>query len=162
MRVARDIRKLTQSFLYAIHGLRACMHTERNFRIHVTAAVYVTLFAVLGQVGAVSGAILCLCFALMMASELLNTALERLCDRTSNGYDPLVGEAKDIAAAGVFICALFCVVIGVLLFLPGGALGRAFTFFRTHPAAAALLLLSIPLALRFVFAFGAGKYETGT
>ena len=150
----REIRKLRQSFGYAVKGLRSCMRTERNFRIHLTAAAYVSVFAALGGLGGTRYAVLCLCFALMMAAELLNTAIERLCDRLSAGYDEAVGQAKDIAAAAVFLCALFCVVIGAVFFLPSGALLQAMRLLWVHPAGLTLLILSLPAAAGFVFRWG--------
>ena len=149
----REIRKLRQSFGYAISGLCACMRTERNFRIHLTAAVYVSVFAFLGGLGATRYAILCLCFALMMSAELLNTAIERLCDKQSTGYDELVKQAKDIAAAAVFLCALFCVIIGAVFFIPSGALLCAVAVLMQKLWAMGLLILSLPAAVAFVFRF---------
>lgn len=150
----REIRKLRQSFGYAWQGFRACMRTERNFRIHLTASVYVSVFALLGGLDGTRYAVLCLCFALMMSAELLNTAIERLCDRLSPGYDELVGQAKDIAAAAVFLCALFCVVIGAVFFVPSGALLRAMRVLAAHGWALALFAASVPAAVWFIFRFG--------
>ena len=42
----KNIRKLSESFLHAFRGLRLCIHDERNFRVHMTAAFYVILFGV--------------------------------------------------------------------------------------------------------------------
>ena len=39
----KNIRKLSESFLHAFRGLRLCIHDERNFRVHMTAAFYVIL-----------------------------------------------------------------------------------------------------------------------
>lgn len=149
----REIRKLWQSFACAFRGFSACVHTERNLRIHITAAFYVTVMALAGRLDALRCAVLCLCFSGMMSAELLNTAIERLCDRQALGYDVLVREAKDIAAAGVVVCAGFCVVVGALFFLCEGALWTALAFFWEHLPAAAVLLLSVPAALWFVFRF---------
>ena len=149
----REIRKLRQSFECAFRGVLPCLRTERNFRIHITAAVYVSIFALLGGLDAVRCAILCLCFSGMMSAELMNTAIERSCDRQALGYDKLVREAKDIAAAGVVVCALFCVLVGSLFFLWEGALWTAARFFAAHLWAAGLLAVSIPAALLFVFRF---------
>lgn len=149
----REIRKLRQSFECAFRGVLSCLRTERNFRIHITAAVYVSIFALLGGLDAVRCAILCLCFSGMMSAELMNTAIERSCDRQALGYDKLVREAKDIAAAGVVVCALFCVLVGSLFFLWEGALWTAARFFAAHLWAAGLLAVSIPAALLFVFRF---------
>ena len=44
------IRKFRESFLYAGRGLRLCITGERNFRVHMTAAFYVTAAAVMGHV----------------------------------------------------------------------------------------------------------------
>lgn len=149
-----EIRKLRQSFGYAIQGFCSCMRTERNFRIHLTAAVYVSVFAFLGGLDSIHYAVLCLCFALMMAAELLNTAIEYLCDRQTTSYDELVKHAKDIAAAAVFLCALFCVVIGAVFFLPSGALVQAVHVLTDSLWKLALLVLSLPVAIWFVFFYG--------
>ena len=103
----KEIRKLSQSFRCAFRGIAQCAQTERNFRIHLSAAVYVGLFALIGRLPMAQCAILCLCFALMLGAELMNTAIERLCDRHARGYDEAVRDAKDIAAGAVLVCALF-------------------------------------------------------
>ena len=99
----KNIRKLSESFLHAFRGLRLCIRDERNFRVHMTAAFYVILFGAFGGVSMTEAAILCICFGLTMGAELLNTAIERLCDKQASGYDGMVRNAKDIAAAGVFV-----------------------------------------------------------
>lgn len=149
-----EIRRLRQSFQYAWQGFRACVRTERSFRIHLTAAVYVSVFALLGGLDVVKYAVLCLCFALMMAAELLNTAIERLCDKQAAGYDEQIRQAKDIAAAAVFLCALFCVVVGAVFFLPGGALWRAVCVLCRHIWGLILFSLSLPAASVFIFCYG--------
>lgn len=149
--VNREIRKLSQSFHCAFRGVAHCMQTERNFRIHLSVAAYVGVFALIGNLPSVQLAILCLCFALMLGAELMNTAIERLCDRNARGYDGVVRDAKDIAAGAVLICALFCVVIGVALFICSGALERILAFFVTRTWASGLFVLSIPACLVFIF-----------
>ena len=125
------IRKFRESFLYAGRGLRLCITGERNFRVHMTAAFYVTAAAVMGHVTSTEAAVLCLCFGLTMGAELMNTAVERLCDKTARGYDRMVRDAKDIAAAAVFVCAAACVAVGVCIFLMHGAAGgRSAVFSR--------------------------------
>ena len=66
------IRKFRESFLYAGRGLRLCITGERNFRVHMTAAFYVTAAAVMGHVTSTEAAVLCLCFGLTMGAELIN------------------------------------------------------------------------------------------
>ena len=74
----KNIRKLHESFQHAFRGLGLCIHGERNFRVHMTAAFYVTVFALMGRATAAEAAVLCLCFGLTMGAELMNTTMERL------------------------------------------------------------------------------------
>ena len=150
----KNIRKLHESFQHAFRGLGLCIHGERNFRVHMTAAFYVTVFALMGRATAAEAAVLCLCFGLTMGAELMNTAIERLCDRQASGYDGFVRNAKDIAAAGVFVCAAACVAVGVCIFLFEGVLFSALSWLLAHLLAAAVLLVSIPAALWFIFKYG--------
>lgn len=150
----KNIRKLHESFLHAFRGLGLCIHGERNFRVHMAAAFYVTVFALMGRATAAEGAILCVCFGLTMGAELMNTAVERLSDRQAAGYDRTVRDAKDIAAAAVFVCAVACVAIGGFLFLGEGLLFAALSYIKGHLWAAAALAASVPPVLWFIFKFG--------
>ncbi len=150
--MGREIRKLRQSFQYAIRGICLCMRSERNFRIHLTATCYVTIFAILGQLSMVKCAVLALCFGVMMGAELMNTAIEYLCDWQASGYDRTVRDAKDIAAAAVFVCAAACTVIGCIFFIPvAGSIAQRIW---THKMILAALVLSAPCAVGFIFGFG--------
>ena len=147
----REIRKLSQSFRCAFRGIAQCMRSERNFRIHLSVAAYVGLLALIGRLPVPQLAILCVCFALMLGAELMNTAIERLCDRSACGYDGAVREAKDIAAGAVLICAVFCAAVGVALFVGDGAIARILAFFTARLWAAGLLTLSVPFCIAFIF-----------
>lgn len=147
----KQIRKLSQSFKFALRGIRQCIRTERNFRIHLCAALYVAVFALLGQMDGTRCAILCLCFAMMMGAELMNTAIERLCDRNARGYDGAVRDAKDIAAAAVFVCALFCVVVGAMFFLNAAIIDNIYDFLKGRLWVAGVIALTIPVSIAFIF-----------
>ena len=150
--MGHEIRKLRQSFQYAVRGVRLCVGTERNFRIHLTAACYVTFFAVLCRLPGIKCAVLALCFGVMMGAELMNSAVERLCVWKAAGYVRTVREAKEIAAGSGVLGALGCAVIGLLFFVP--ALPQILAGLRSHPALILFLILSAPCAIWFIFRFG--------
>ena len=84
--------------------------------------------------------------------ELMNTAIEYLCDWKAAGYDRTVRDAKDIAAAAVFVCAVSCTIIGLLFFLP--VLPFVLRQLRAHILLLTALVISVPCAVWFIFAFG--------
>ena len=71
-------RTLADSFGDAARGILFAVKTERNMRIHVTAAVYVLFFARFLGVSRGEYAALLLAVALVITAEGFNTAIEML------------------------------------------------------------------------------------
>lgn len=156
----KDIQKLSKSITYAMHGILQCLHTERNLRIHTTAAVYVTALALMARLDKIQLAILFLCYACMMCAEMLNTAVEYLLERDGGGFDSFVRDAKDIAAGAVFVVALFCIVIGALFFLNAAAIGNIIAFVTDHLWVLVVFAVSAPVAVGYIFGyFGIGRIK---
>jgi diacylglycerol kinase len=62
--------------------------------------------------------ILIITIALVLVAEAINTALERTNDLRRSGLDPIVRDAKDLAAAAVLLSAIAALIVGTLLFAP--------------------------------------------
>lgn len=105
---------LSRAFVHAAHGIAFTWRTQRNFRIHLVVAIIA--IAVLGYLRAplVYLTIVALTIALVLALEVLNTALEALVDLVSPESHPLAKAAKDAAAGAVLIAAAGAVVVGIL------------------------------------------------
>lgn len=56
--------------------------------------------------------------ALVLALELVNSALESTLDLVSPEFHPLVKRAKDAAAGAVLVAALFAVLVGLWVLGP--------------------------------------------
>ena len=54
----------------------------------------------------------------VLAAEAVNTAVETLADAVKPERHPLVGRAKDLAAAGVLLAAMAATVVGLLVLGP--------------------------------------------
>ncbi|WP_369473020.1 diacylglycerol kinase [Secundilactobacillus kimchicus] len=56
---------------------------------------------------------------MFFSAEVLNTVVESIVDLlVGNRYDDAAKKAKDVAAAGVLLSALFAVLIGCLVYIP--------------------------------------------
>jgi diacylglycerol kinase (ATP) len=111
-----DFRRTLYSFRHAGRGLRWAFSTQANLRFHVVAALVVLLAAVLFRFTALEFVGLVLCFAIVIAAELFNTALEVLIDYAWPTQHPMIGRAKDVAAAAVLLTAIGTALVGILLF----------------------------------------------
>ena len=71
------------------------------------------------QIEAMGWAMLSLAVGIVVAAELINTALERVVDLATEGeFHRLARDAKDVAAAAVLCTAIMAAVIGMLVFIP--------------------------------------------
>ncbi len=141
----RQLRALGRSFGYALRGIRFCVKNERNMRIHLAAAVFVTAFSLVYRLERGEYAALFLVMGAVIAFEAVNTALEALVNLASPAYHDLARIAKDAAAGAVLIAALAAVLVGVCLF------GEPARLWET-----VLEILSVPLLAALFAALAAG------
>lgn len=110
------IRKLLDSFNYAIDGIIYAFRTQRNMRIHFVVAILVLIAAFVFNISKIEFIVLCLSITMVMAAELINTAIESAIDLTTNSYHPLAKIAKNTAAAAVLLTAINAVLVGYIIF----------------------------------------------
>jgi len=107
------------SFKYAWAGLSYAFITQRNFRIHTVIGTLAISLGVFLHLKPVEIAVICLTSGLVMALELLNTAIESVVDLTvKQTYHELAKIAKDCAAGAVLISAISAVFVAGSLLLP--------------------------------------------
>ncbi|MHC0062370.1 diacylglycerol kinase family protein [Nostoc sp. UIC 10890] len=107
------------SFKYAWAGISYSFQTQRNFRIHVSVCAMAIALSVFLHLQAVEIAVIGITSGLVLALELLNTAIESLVDLTvKQTYHDLAKIAKDCAAGAVLVSALVAVLVAGTLLLP--------------------------------------------
>jgi diacylglycerol kinase (ATP) len=110
------IKKTLDSFNNAINGIIDTVRTERNMRIHLVAALGVLIACFCFDISKVEFLILALTISMVIAAELVNTAIEAAIDMTTNYYHPLAKVAKNAAAGAVLITAINALVVGYVIF----------------------------------------------
>ena len=111
-----DIRRTLYSFRHAGRGFSWAVSSQANLRVHLVAAALVLVAAVLLRFSALEFVALVLSAALVIGAELFNTTLEVLIDYAWPEHHPMIGRAKDVAAAAVLVTAVGAAIVGVLLF----------------------------------------------
>jgi diacylglycerol kinase (ATP) len=107
-----------RSFGNALRGIAQTLAEEHNARIHALATVAVCGLGLLLGLEALAWCALILAMAVVWVAELLNTALEALCDANAPDAHPLVAKAKDAAAAAVLAAAIGAAVVGGIVLGP--------------------------------------------
>lgn len=108
---------LRRSFLFAVQGFRTAVQQERNIKIMLVGGASAILAGLLVGLDAPSWAILLLCCGVVISAELFNTAIEKVVDLVSPEFHPLAGQAKDIAAAAVWLLCVLVAIVGLVIFV---------------------------------------------
>jgi undecaprenol kinase len=103
-------------FQFAWAGLKATVRSERSFRTHIGAFAFVVCLLLFTRPPAIWWALMLLTCGLMMAIELINTAVEKLVDHIHPDQHEIIGVVKDTLAGAVLLaCAgAVCVLLAFL------------------------------------------------
>jgi len=98
----------------ALAGLRSAWQDERNFRVQVTLGLAAFILFVIIQPAAIWWALIILCITLVLAAELVNSAIEALSDHLHPEFHPVIGKVKDMLAGMVLVVSIGTVIVATL------------------------------------------------
>jgi diacylglycerol kinase (ATP) len=109
--------KFVKGFDYAFEGLVYAISNEKNMKFHVLVSVLVLLLSLFFNVSRVEMIFLVMAIVLVVAFELINTAIEEAVNLAGGGKkSKLAKAAKDVSAAATFVVALMSIFVGYLVF----------------------------------------------
>jgi diacylglycerol kinase len=109
---------MNQVFLNAFNGIKHAFKSEWNFKIHLCATAAVLAAGVLFSITPVEWCVIVTCCILVLSFELMNTAIENVCDAVSTDFHPVIKIVKDISAGAVLVTAIGSAITGGIVFLP--------------------------------------------
>ncbi len=110
--------RILKAAVWSFQGLRAAWMHESSFRLEVyLLAVMGPLALWLGQTGVERALLLGSCL-LVLAAELLNSAVEAVIERYGPEHHELAGRAKDMGSAAVFVLMMNVLLCWGLILLP--------------------------------------------
>ena len=108
------MRRLVLAFVNSWKGFKGALRFEAAFRQEVALAVVLLPMGVwLGATG-VEKALLVSSVLLVLIVELLNTAIEKLCDHLSPALSNQIKVVKDLGSAAVFVALVLAAAIWLL------------------------------------------------
>jgi diacylglycerol kinase len=107
-----------KGFVYAFNGLVVFFRHERNGRIQLLTAIVVALLSWRFKISAAEWMVVLGCIATVLSFEMINSAIEKLCNLVHPKYHPAVKTIKDISAGAVLFVAISSAVIGSIIFVP--------------------------------------------
>lgn len=116
--VPRGPRGVLKAGRWSIQGLKAAWLHESSFRLEVCAFLLLAPLGMWLGTAAVERVLLVGTMLLVLAAELLNSAIEAVIERFGNQHHELVGRAKDMGSAAVFVLMMNVLMTWSLILLP--------------------------------------------
>ena len=113
-----DGRKLIKSFKYAFEGIHYAFKNDQNLLIHLLVAFLVINVSIALRVSPYEMGILGLTMMMVITSEMVNSAIEKMVDLITKEHRQEAKIAKDVSAGMVLLTAIAAAIIGTLILLP--------------------------------------------
>lgn len=91
---------------------------QQNARIHATITIVVGLIAYILEVTRLEAAVLFMAIIMVFAMEIMNTAVEKICDLIDRNHNTEIRIIKDGMAGAVLIASVIAAVVALFIFLP--------------------------------------------
>ena len=114
----KSFKRLFKSFKYAIEGIIYAFKYEQNIIVHTLVMILVILLGIVVKLSIFEWLICLILFGLVIATEMINTAIEATVDLACDKKDPLAKIAKDTASGAVLVFAITASIAGIIIFLP--------------------------------------------
>jgi len=98
--------------------LLQAIRSERNVAIIVVCLLLTVMLSALLRLSAIEWCLVAVCCALVLVTELLNTAIEAVTDLACEQQHPLAAIAKDTASAATLVAVIASLVVGLIIFAP--------------------------------------------
>ncbi|MCL6712037.1 diacylglycerol kinase [Pseudomonas sp. R2.Fl] len=110
--------RILKAAIWSMQGLRAAWLHESSFRLEVYLLIVLAPLAVWLGDTAVERVLLIGSCLLVLAAELLNSAIEAVIERYGPEHHELAGRAKDMGSAAVFVLMMNVLLCWGLIFWP--------------------------------------------
>lgn len=107
-----------KSFFHAIDGIIYAVRYEHNMIIILLAALVATISGVFLDLNSNEWLFVILIIGLVMASEMINTAIEAVVDLETLKTHPLAKIAKDAASSATLILSITALIGAINIYLP--------------------------------------------
>ena len=112
-------RDVISSLEFALTGIFTAFKEEKNMRSHVLSAVAAIIAGLIFRISATEWLFLLLSIFLVIAFEIMNSAVENVVDLASDYHFSMRAKnAKDMAAGAVLVVSGFAVITGLIIFVP--------------------------------------------
>lgn len=113
---SKDKRSFKRSLKDCLNGLEFIIVNEDNFKREILLGVIALVLSFILKVSKIEFIAIIIVIALVLVSEVFNTAIEKTVDLYTKEYNETAKIAKDVSAFAVLLVSLFSLAVGIIIF----------------------------------------------
>lgn len=114
----KGLKRILFSIKYSIDGLIYAYANEKSLLIHGVLSIVLIVLGLLLHLSRTKWILILITLAVILAIELVNTAIEAVVDMYTTEFNPLAKIAKDCGSAATFVLVVVGIVISLSIYVP--------------------------------------------
>lgn len=124
-KLRKDLKKrnitptsVIQTIKNSLNGIVFYAKDGKSIILYVIGLIYEIVMGILFNINGLEWILIICIMGILLAVELLNTAIEAACDAITKHYNPLIKIAKDCGSAATFVIFIVAVILNLIIFIP--------------------------------------------
>ena len=113
-----SFKRFLNSIKYSVDGLVNAYQNEQSLWLQAMCTIIIVILGFALQISFIQWAIIVIALVIVLAVELLNTAIEATVDLVTKEIHPLAKVAKDCGSAAAFVSSIMVFIICCFIFIP--------------------------------------------
>ena len=110
------IKKLYGNLINSLNGLKIVIK-ENSFILELIGGILLILYLFITDISTLFKLLILSVYFLLLAFEIFNTSIEKLCDKITKETDKDIKIIKDLSSASVFVVLFILIILIISTFL---------------------------------------------
>jgi diacylglycerol kinase len=123
--IEKDLKKrnitpksVIQTFRNSINGIICYARDGKSIILYLVGLIFEIVMGICFNINGLEWILIICIMGILLAVELLNTAIEAACDTITKHYNPLIKIAKDCGSGATFVIFTVTVILNLIIFIP--------------------------------------------
>jgi diacylglycerol kinase (ATP) len=108
------MKKIYNNLLNSINGIRIALR-EHSFICEIIIGIILIPFIFMLETLVIYKLLVLIVYLLLLAFEIFNTSVEKLCNKITKEIDEDIRQIKDLASASVFIIIIILIIMVIFV-----------------------------------------------
>ena len=113
-----NVHSIRRVIKNSLEGISSYAKDGKSFIIYVFCSLIEIIAGFAFNVNGLEWILIISMLGIILAIELLNTAIEATCDAITKEFNPYIKVAKDCGSAATFVIFIVTVILNIIIFLP--------------------------------------------